>query len=208
MHQICNPIIAFYKPENCSLALLEIIQELCPGNNFINHKLSDDIEILIQKLDDVNSEIQIKVIFLSENPIDLLYAISKLIIADKIDKDYKYIYCKYIKLAANQIQEIYIEFLYFTELKLLIEHTIQIRNRYEQIYAIFAPLITFYWSQECSHQLLEILKNFQDLVRDIYLEQDIEEECPLPSVSDILAHHDQLSLPLALLDIPIKDIDN
>jgi hypothetical protein len=45
-------------------------------------------------------------------------------------------------------------------------------------------------------------------VRDIYIEQDIEEEFRLPSVSDILAHHHQLSLPLDLLDAPMDDLDN
>jgi hypothetical protein len=46
MQQICNPIIEFYKAENCSLALLDILQALCPANNFINYKISDDIENL------------------------------------------------------------------------------------------------------------------------------------------------------------------
>ncbi len=143
-----------------------------------------------------------------ENPIDLLYAISKLIIVDKLDINYKQIYCEYIKLAANQVQEIYIESLYSTELKLLIEHASQICDRYKQIYQIFAPLIIFFRQEDCSTQLLEILKNFQNIVRDIYIEQDIEEEFILPSASDILAHHDQLSLPLDLLDAPSDDIDN
>ena len=211
MQQICNFIINFYKAENCSLALLDILQALCPANNFIDYKNSDGIEISIQLLEtEINSEKQIKKIkILSyENPIDLLYAISKLIIVDKLDINYKHIYCEYIKLAANQIQEIYIESLYSTELKLLIEHASQIGDRYKQIYQIFAPLITFFRQEDCSNQLLAILKNFQNIVRDIYIEQDREEEFPLPSVSDILAHHHQLSLPLDLLEAPIDDIDN
>ncbi len=211
MQQICNPIIEFYKAENCSWALLEILQALCPANNFINYKNSDCIEISIRQLDtEINSENQIKKIkILSyENPIDFLYAISKLIIADKLDINYKNIYCQYIKSAANQIQEIYIESLSSTELELLIEHASQIRHRYKQIYQIFAHLIIIFLQEDCSNQLLEILKNFENIVRDIYIEQDIEEEFRLPSVSDILAHHDQLSLPLDLLDAPMDDLDN
>jgi hypothetical protein len=122
------------------------------------------LRIYIQQLDtEINSEKQIKKIkILSyENPIDLLYAISKLIIVDKLDINYKHIYCEYIKLAANQIQEIYIESLYSTELKLLIEHASQICDRYKQIYQIFAPLITFFRQEDCSNQLLAILKIFK-----------------------------------------------